>query len=254
MFLDTDALVLREVRYKEADRILTLYSASQGKITVRARGALRKNSKLTAATQQLTYTDFTLFSNKDRWSVNEAVVKEDFHGLREDITALALGSYIAECVEAVSVENEPEEGVLQLILNTLYAISHRLYPQRKIKAAFELRLMGLLGYEPNLECCSVCGAELPEAPVFFVSEGMIRCRSCSGAGKGPRFPLGEEALAAARYVLHAPAKRLYSFTVSDEALKALSAVAEAWLLQNTDRNFGTLEYYHSLMKYMVEVT
>ena len=51
MFETTKALVLREVKYKEADRILTLFTADNGKITAKARGALRKSSKTGAATQ-----------------------------------------------------------------------------------------------------------------------------------------------------------------------------------------------------------
>ena len=66
MFKTVNALVLREVRYKEADRILTLLTDTDGKITVKARGALRKSSKTAAATQQLTYSEMTLFGNLGR--------------------------------------------------------------------------------------------------------------------------------------------------------------------------------------------
>ena len=61
MFKTVKALVLREVRYKEADRILTLFTDTDGKISAKARGALRKGSKTAAATQQLTYSEMTLF-------------------------------------------------------------------------------------------------------------------------------------------------------------------------------------------------
>ena len=75
MFKTLNALVLREVRYKDADRILTLLTDTEGKITAKARGALRKSSRTAAATQQLTWSEMTLFSNRGRWSVNEAAVK-----------------------------------------------------------------------------------------------------------------------------------------------------------------------------------
>ena len=78
MFETTKALVLREVKYKEADRILTLFTADNGKITAKARGALRKGSRTAAATQQLTWSDMTLFFNKGKWTVNEASVIEPF--------------------------------------------------------------------------------------------------------------------------------------------------------------------------------
>ena len=141
MFKTVNALVLREVRYKEADRILTLLTDTDGKLTAKARGALRKSSRTAAATQQLTYAEMTLFGNRGRWTVNEATVKEPFTGLREEMERLALGAYFAECMEAFSVEEQPEPALLQLGLNSLYALSHGLYGQEKIKAAFELRLM-----------------------------------------------------------------------------------------------------------------
>ena len=105
MFNTTKALVLREVRYKEADRMLTLFTSTDGKITAKARGALRKGSKTAAATQQLTYSEMTLFGNRGKWTVNEASVIEPFSGLRTDIADFALGCYFAECLEALSVED-----------------------------------------------------------------------------------------------------------------------------------------------------
>ena len=143
MFKTTQALVLREVRYKEADRILTLFTSTDGKITAKARGALRKSSRTAAATQQLTYGEMTLFGNRGKWTVNEASVLESFSGLREDIAAFSLGSYFAECLEALSIEDQPDPDLLQLGLNSLYALSRNLCDPVQIKAAFELRLMCL---------------------------------------------------------------------------------------------------------------
>ena len=112
MFNTTKALVLREVRYKEADRMLTLFTSTDGKITAKARGALRKGSKTAAATQQLTYGEMTLFGNRGKWTVNEASVIEPFSGLRTDIADFALGCYFAECLEALSVEDQPDAALL----------------------------------------------------------------------------------------------------------------------------------------------
>ena len=64
MFETTRGLILREVRYKEADRILTALTDTDGIRTLKARGALRKGSKTAAATQQLTFSELTLFGNK----------------------------------------------------------------------------------------------------------------------------------------------------------------------------------------------
>ena len=167
MFLTTRGLVLREVRYKEADKILTVLTQHEGKVTVRARGALRKGSRITAATQLLTYSDMTIFENRGRRTLNEASTVEEFLGLRADLGAFALGSYFAELLETVSAEEYPDPPVLQLGLNSLYALSRALCPPEQIKAVFELRLMCLAGYEPDLSCCAQCGAAEPDEPLAF---------------------------------------------------------------------------------------
>ena len=244
MFNTTKALVLREVRYKEADRMLTLFTSTDGKITAKARGALRKGSKTAAATQQLTYSEMTLFGNRGKWTVNEASVIEPFSGLRTDIADFALGCYFAECLEALSVEDQPDAALLQLGLNSLYALSKKMYPPRHIKAAFELRLMCLAGYEPNLSACALCGSTAPEEPLISLKDGRIFCRRCRNYGDAVQ--LDEESLRAMAYITSAPAKHLFSFKLSDQGLNRLSAAAEQYLLTQTERRFGTLDYWKSV--------
>ena len=241
MFQTTKALVLREVKYKEADRILTLMTADNGKITPKARGALRKSSKTGAATQQLTYADMTLFFNKGKWTVNEATVIEPFEGLKGNIANFALGCYFAECVEALSVEDQQDSAMLSLALNSLYALSRGMYDARKIKAAFELRLMSLAGYRPSPEHCAVCGTEQVENPVFDLLDGRVYCRKCSRSGSA--VSLDDASLAAMRYVLEAPPKQLFSFDIEGDSLVSLGFAAENYLLTQTERSFGTLDYY-----------
>ena len=242
MFKTTKGLILREVRYKEADRILTVLTETDGKLTVKARGALRKSSRTAAATQQLTWSELTLFGNRGKWTVNEASVQEGFDGLRLDMARFALGSYFAECLEAFSVEEQPDPALLQLGLNSLYALSTGLGEPEKIKAAFELRLMCLTGYQPDVHGCAVCGKQEPEDPVLNLDDGVICCRDCRKASWGGVL-LEEETLNAMRYVVSAPAKRIFSFPVGEKALKNLSRASELYLQSHAERSFSTLSYY-----------
>lgn len=242
MFKTVNALVLREVRYKEADRILTLLTDTDGKITVKARGALRKSSKTAAATQQLTYSEMTLFGNLGRWTVNEAVVKEGFDGLRTDIESFALGCYFAECADALGVEDQPDAPLMQLALNCLYALSRGMYTPEHIKAAFELRLMCLAGYTPELSHCAVCGEEEPGDPVLMLERGCVCCRRCA-AGAGRTVKLDAASLSAMRHICSVPPKQILSFSLEGEGTKRLSAAAEEYLLLHTERRFPTLDYW-----------
>ena len=202
MFETTKALVLREVKYKEADRILTLFTADNGKITAKARGALRKG---------------------------------------RDIAAFALGSYFAECVEALSVEDQKDPELLSLALNSLWALSRALHDPRKIKAAFELRLMSLSGYRPSVEHCAACGAEQPQEPVLDLLDGRLYCRKC--CTRGSAVSLDSGSLEAMRFVLSAPPKQIFSFDLEPDPLITLGFATENYLLTQTERSFGTLDYY-----------
>ena len=128
MYLTTRGLVLREAKYKESDKILTILTETDGKISAKARGVQRTRSKIAAASQLLSFSDFTFFGSRGKWTINEAESLEQFRALRGDIELLALGSYIAELLEAVANENVPEPEILQLGLNALYALSNRLCP------------------------------------------------------------------------------------------------------------------------------
>lgn len=243
MFRTTRGLVLREVRYKEADRILTVLTESDGRMTVKARGALRKSSRTAAATQLLCWSEMTLFQNKGRWTVNEASTIEEFKGLREDIAALALAGYFAECLEALTEEDVPDPPVLQLGLNSLYALANRLFPPERIKAAFEARLMCLAGYEPDLTTCAVCGAENPTEPLFSIENGVICCKNCRAAGFGESVRVTSGALEGLRYFCSADAKRLFSAVVEGEDAETLFNATERYFLRKAERKFGALDYW-----------
>ena len=253
MFLNTKALVLREVRYKEADRILTVLSDTGGKMTVKARGALRKGSRISAATQQLCWSDMTLFFNRGKWTVNEASVIEDFSGLQKELADFALSSYFAECVEALAVEDQSDAGLLQLALNSLYALSRKMYDPSLIKAAFELRLMSLAGYTPDMSCCCICGKTSPERPYLSLSRGRICCAECMRADFEAPVRLGGKALEAMRYIISAPAKKLFSFTADKDTQRELSNAAESYLIRQTERQFPSLTYYKSLKQFNLEI-
>ena len=246
MFRTENALILREVRFKESDRILTALTADAAQLTLAAHGALSKRSRIAAATQQLTYAELTLFEKNGRYTVREGVTKEAFQGLRMDLERLALGSYFAECLEQYAGEEQPEPELMQLGLNCLYALSEGMYSPEKIKAAFELRLMTEEGYAPAGESCAICGRPDIKEPVFLLEDGQTVCRSCRKTGR--TLPLSENALAALQYLIRAPGKKLLSFRLGDEDLHLLADVAENWLLQCSGRSFPTLTYYKNLIR------
>ena len=244
MFRTENALILREVRIRESDRILTALTADLGKVTLAAHGALSKKSRIAAATQQLTYAELTLFVKDGRYSVREAVTKESFAGLRTELERFALATYFAECLEMFSSEAQPEPELLQLGLNSLYALSEGICEREKVKAAFEIRLARLEGYAPATDACAVCGKADVREPVFLPDEGVVVCRQCRK--KNRSLPLSGAALAAMRHILNAPPKKILSFSLDDAGIALLTKTAEVWLLHCSGREIPSLQYYRKL--------
>ena len=247
MHIATQGLVLREVNYKESDKILTVLTAEGGKRTVKARGCRKKNSPLAASAQLLVYSDMTLFAYKDRYTLNEAESLRQFWHMRGDLELLALGSYFAEVMEAVSVEGRPDPAALSLILNSLHALDKLDRPQALVKGAFELKLMCLEGYEPLADACAVCGRPDPEGPMLHLTEGVLHCAACKReVGEGQSLPLTQGALAALRHIVYGDPKRLFSFALDADGLACLAQVCEGFLRTQLDRGFRTLDFYHEL--------
>lgn len=239
----TCGLVLRETVTRDADKILTVLTPDRGRLSVIARGARRKGSRVAAACQLLAYSEMTLYE-KGRWTMLDAAdTIELFDGLRQDLTALSLAAYFAELTEAVS---DGSGDVLPLLLNALYALSALKKPPQLVKPAFQFRLMALAGYEPMADGCALCGAPEPENPMLDVVHGVVHCGKCREKG-GLSLPLTASGLAALRYVLYGDPRRQYSFSLPPEGLRALNHAADAYVSAQLERSFRTLDYYKTIL-------
>ena len=246
MHMVVHALVLREVNYKEADKILTVLTRENGKMTLTARGGRRKGSPLAACAQLLAWSEMTLYQYNGRWAVKEGETQRLFDGVRGDLEKLALACCFAEMTEQLTIEDVPAPEVLSLLLNSLHALDRLDRPPALVKAAFELKLMCLSGYEPILDACAVCGVE-PEQPQFHLSEGVLHCARCrEEVGEGISMPLSPAALAAMRHVACGDPKRLFSFQLDPDSLRQMGDVCEAYVLTQLERGFRTLDFYKQL--------
>lgn len=244
----TKALVLRSVDYKESDKILTLLTPEDGKMTASAPGSRKRGSAIAAGTQLLAYSDLVLYEYRGRWSVKEAAVERQFRGVEQDLERLSLGCYFAEVAQELAVEELPARELLSLVLNSLHVLDKQ--PQRPlelVKAVFELKVMCLSGYEPILDACAVCGREPPEEPRFHLKEGVLHCAACrEEVGEGVSMPLSAAALQAMRHVVYGDPGRLFSFQLDRTSLEQLSGLCEAYLMTQLERGFGTLDFYKQL--------
>ncbi len=243
MYIKTDGIILSSVEYKDNDKLLTVLTSELGKITVRAHGAKSSRSRLKASCQLMAFSELTLLEQQGRYVLTEACTKELFTPLQADLELLSLASYFLQVTQAVSPEEDPMPELLSLLLNSLYALSKLGKPQLLVKAVFELRLCSIIGFQPDLRGCVVCGNPSPDR--INIHQGCLQCARCSG-GEGLRLPLTAGLLDALRHITYGDAKKIFSFQMPEAALRELSGIAESYLCVRLERGFYTLDFYKSL--------
>jgi len=183
---NANAIVLRRINFGETDRIVTLYTRERGKLPAIAKGSRKPISRLAGATEVLTYGRFQLATGRNLDVVAQVDVKESFPRIRDDLVRTAYASYMAELVQALVEEHEPNSNLFDLILSAFYLMERPNDPE-KIAHMFELKLMCMLGYEPVLDRCVRCREALPAGDIYFSpSLGGLVCRECG--------PLPEDAV------------------------------------------------------------
>lgn len=243
----TPGLVLREIKYKEADRILTILTPQLGVISAMAKGSLRLKNKLFSACGLFCYSEFTLFPGKNMYTVDEAAVKTVFHGLSKSVEAMSLAMYMGELAIMFSPSGSEADTVLRLLLNSLYLAAENKAPVPQIKAVYELRLCSECGFLPQLLMCKGCG--LYEGGDFYLDpqDGRLLCADCV-AKEGGRPNLDAGALYAVRHICLANDKKIFSFRISGQSSHKLCHIAERYALAHMEGIPKSYSFLKSVME------
>lgn len=237
-------LVIKEQSIGESDKLITVLTAKHGLVRAFSRGAKKTKSKKLAATSLLAYGDFTFVKTRDSYSVEDALVKEVFFELRQDVEKMALAQYFCQLADEFCEEDYESEEILRLFLNALWLLKEGKKAPDFVKAVVEFRLMSLSGYMPALLACDKCGNYETEYMYFSADGGKIYCQDCVSQGQG--FCLNASVIQAMRYVSLSDFEKIFSFTLTDEALKRFCEISEAYLLHKTERKFTTLDFYKTI--------
>ena len=110
-----------------------------------------------ALSQPLCYGDFELYKRGDLYWLHTGELKENFYGVTSRLDALNLAAYFCDVAISVSEPGEPAEELLRLLLNSLYFLANKTYPDELIKGVFEWRVLAMQGLSPAVRSCAICG-------------------------------------------------------------------------------------------------
>lgn len=242
MRMNTDALVLKVTDTGESDRLVTLLTSEYGVLRAFANRAKKINSKTLGATQSLCYGDFSIYTGRDSYIIDDATAKEVFFGLREDIVKLSLAQYFCSVASELAPEMEPARELLRVILNSMHLLETGRRTPEFLKAVTELKMMSVSGFMPETEGCPHCSGELSGEMVFSIPESAVFCKESGKSGE----KINSTVLDAMRFVCSSPVERIYSFTLPAADELVFGRICEKYLLAQTGRQFKTLDFYKSM--------
>ncbi len=245
MLKSTKALVIKVMDVKENDRLITLLTADFGLIRAFVSGAKKPTNKNHAATSLFCYCDFLLNGSGDTYKVKEATLISSFFKLSSDILSLSLAQYFCELAGTLADEDSSAGEHLRLTLNTLNFLCEGSRPHSLLKAIFEMRILSISGYMPELVGCSECGKFDDDIMCFYYEDGALLCHECMAEGKFAY--IDKTILSALRHIVYSQFNKLFSFTIPEESAVKLNKITEEYLLFQTDRNYQTLNFYKSLI-------
>lgn len=194
----TEGVVLRSIRFGEADRILHLYTVERGRVNAIAKGSRRPKSRFGGRLEPFFRLDLMLHEGRsDLCTVTGAATIEGYPHLRSDGTAIDAAARACDSVLRLLDSAEPNRPAYNLLCRYLDLLDRGAgggdadvdgAAPAAVGLAFRLKLALAAGFSPELAACARCG-EREGIVAFSGAAGGVVCAACQGGG----FPLSREA-------------------------------------------------------------
>lgn len=238
--------MLRRKDIGEADRILTLFAPGRGKVRVVAKGIRKPRSRKAGHLELFTRTNLLLAAGRDLDIVTQAEIVDAYRPLREDLLRGAYGGYMVELLDRFTPDGEEHDALYDLLRRGLgwaceaadLALAARYY---------ELHLLSMAGYQPQLQRCVECGRMLEPVDQFFsAAGGGVLCPGCGQeagpSGPGGRLPLSLGALKLLRYMQANPYSKVAALNVGSRTHGEVEYVLVRYITLLLERQLKSVEF------------
>ena len=228
-------IIISENNLGDYDKMLTMLTPGLGKISCVAKGARRPKSALLAGTQFLCFGEYIMYKGANTYNINSCETIEVFYNIRTDLDKLNYAVEITKIIRDVTEENQNSYKILQLFLNTLYVISEKEKNLDLVLSIFKIKLLSLIGYMPNVQCCASCGTKENINSFSFKQNGFL-CKDCSKQDTSS-IHISENTKCALQYIVYSESKKIYSFNMPEADLKELQIVAKIYFNEKLEKEY-----------------
>ncbi|MCL4500194.1 MAG: DNA repair protein RecO [Chloroflexi bacterium] len=248
------AIILKRSDFGEADRLLTLYTPDLGKIRAIAKGARKPSSRKSGHVELFTHSVLLLAKGMHLDIVTQAETVDAFMPLRTNLERLGYAYYLAELVDKFAEEGTENKPLFDLLLHALGWLSDGTNDPVLVARFFELQLLHLVGYRPQLYHCVNCGAELEPVENYFSAEaGGIIEPNCmrlarselAGHGRDAR-PISLNALKVLRFMQTREFETIRPLRLSPQVLAEIESLMSQYISHHLERSLKSVDFLHQL--------
>lgn len=241
----TEAVVLSRMDYGEADRILTVYTPQRGKLRLIAKGVRRPNSRLGPHLEYFTRCQLMLAKGRELDTVTGAETIDAHRRLRTDLDAFGHASHMVELLLRLTEDRQENEGAFSLLSGSLQLLDDGV-DAFNVTRHFELALLTLLGYKPELYRCIACASDLTAVPNALSNrQGGLLCPQCRGSD-GAAFPLSVNAQKYLRTLDRSGLATAARLRLDADLRNELEGALGGYLRHLAERDLVSLKVWHTL--------
>ena len=143
----TLALIIGRRNYREADRLLTIFTEKNGKMIVRAKGVRLSKSKRGGHIELFNTVKVQIIEGRGFPVLAQTELVEDRSSIKSDLKLLRIAYHLTELVSRLTPEHEKHGEVFDLLNRALSSVSLRIWDKEEyLSEKFEEKLLHLLGY------------------------------------------------------------------------------------------------------------
>ncbi len=237
MYYQGRGVILRQRDFKDSDKLLSIFTEKEGKITAIAKGVKKTKSSLRACVQPFCHSYLHFNQGKNMDLITQAKLLDFYGNTRQDLERALNCYYLMELLDKSLLEHVPLPDLYQTLVAVLEALNEQGLNPLFIRY-FECQLLVTLGYKPVLKQCVNCGQKLAGQFHFSLAEGGMICPACLSTGEfNSIVRLSGETTGLLGLLTDGGMQALNRVKVSPAGLKQLELFLEKYLEYHLERKF-----------------
>lgn len=238
MYIDTEGIILKQIKTINGRRMVLLFSKKYGKISAGTSINEKGRSKSALAMRPFTYGRYELYKNRDSYNINGADVVKSYYKIGEDVEKYMYCSYILEFTEKLIPEDAAAPKIFEMVIDFFDMMENRNKKYDTLILAFQVKALQLSGSMPNIQECVLCG-ERQNIVAFDVKNGGILCEKCfAQKGKNENhaliFPVNFVIVDILKFILASPIQSFENLAMGADSLRTLKQVIKSYVAYHLD--------------------